>query len=250
MTTMGGRSEMWAGTERGRTAVGADTLQIELLGVPGVSSVEIASGDGAIPSGVKVSLSPDADGRRVGIEVQRILAAHGMRSRVSSGKEDPPPAPPATDSPPTPPAPVAAPPVAVPPTSAQPVSVSVEHVPEPPSNAPPSASSVPHLRSVSVEERVDGLTASVVLSNGRAASRAIEPGVGPEELDAAIVGAVAEAAGESVTAKVVEWLDIDERAIVTVVVEREDGSLGAGAEVTKVGRAFAVGMATRSALQT
>jgi hypothetical protein len=105
------------------------------------------------------------------------------------------------------------------------------------------------LHSVSVEERVDGLTASVVLSDGRAASRAIGAGVGTGELDAAIVGAVAEAAGESVTTKAIEWLEIDERTVVTVVVEREDGSLGAGAGVTKIGRACAVGIATRSALQ-
>lgn len=228
--------------------MGADTLQVELLGVPGVAAAEVATGDGAIPAGVKVSLAPDADARRVGIEVQRILAAHGMRSRFSSGKEDSPAASPADDSPPTPSEPGAPPPV-VSPTVPQPVAVSVEPFPEPPPNAPPSPDTFAALHSVSVEERVDGLTASVVLSDGRAASRAVGTGVGTEELDAAIVGAVAEAAGESVDTKAIEWLEIDERTVVTVVVEREDGSLGAGAGVTKIGRAFAVGIATRSALQ-
>jgi len=230
--------------------VGAETLQTELLGVPGVSAAEIDAGAGAIPAGVKVSLSPDADARRVGIEVQRILAAHGMRSRFSSGKDDPPPTLPTEASPPTPPVPESPPPVVDWSTVPQPVAVSVEPVPDPPPNAPPSPSSVPELRSVSVEERVDGLTASVVLSNGRAASRAIGADAGAEQMYAAIVDAVVEAAGRAVTAKAVEWLQIDERTVVTVVVERDDGSLGAGAGVTRFGRAFAVGTATRSALQS
>ncbi len=228
--------------------MGAETLQIELLAVPGVSAAEIATGDGAIPTGVKVSLSADADARRVGIEVQRILAAHGMRSRFSSGKEEDSPLPPSVDdSSPTPPVPEVPPPVAAPPTLSPPVAVVVEPVPEPPPNAPPAP--VVELRSVSVEERMDGLTASVVMSDGGAASRVIAAGLGTEELDAAVVGAVAEAAGESVTAKAIEWLEIDERTVVTVVVEREDGSLGAGAAVTAIGQAFAVGTATGAALQ-
>jgi hypothetical protein len=228
--------------------VGAETLQIELLGVPGVSAAEIATGDGAIPAGVKVSLSADADARRVGIEVQRILAAHGMRSRFSSDKEEDSPLPPSVDdSSPTPPVPEVSPPVAAPPTVSPPVAVVVEPVPEPPPNAPPAPAV--ELRSVSVEERMDGLTASVVMSDGGAASRVIAAGLGTEELDAAVVGAVAEAAGESVTAKAIEWLEIDERTVVTVVVEREDGSLGAGAAVTAIGQAFAVGTATGAALQ-
>ncbi|MEE9206204.1 MAG: hypothetical protein V3U50_04385 [Acidimicrobiia bacterium] len=231
--------------------MGAETLQTELLGVPGVSAAEIDAGAGAIPAGVKVSLSPDADARRVGIEVQRILAAHGMRSRFSSSKDDPPSTLPTEASPPTPPVPESPPPPVVDSSTApQPVAVSVEPAPDPPPNAPPSPSSIPELRSVSVEERVDGLTASVVLSNGRAASRTIGADVGAEQLHAAIVGAVAEAAGEAVTAKAIEWLQIDERTVVTVVVERDDGSLGAGAGVTRFGRAFAVGTATRSALQS
>jgi hypothetical protein len=229
--------------------VGAETLQIELLGVPGVSAAEIATGDGAIPTGVKVSLSADADARRVGIEVQRILAAHGMRSRFSSDKEEDSPLPPSVDdSSPTPPVPEVSPPVAAPPTVSPPVAVVVEPVPEPPPNAPPAPAV--ELRSVSVEERMDGLTASVVMSDGGAASRVIAAGLGTEELDAAVVGAVAEAAGESVTARAIEWLEIDERTVVTVVVERGDGSLGAGAGVTKIGRAFVVGTATSAALQS
>jgi len=230
--------------------VGAETLQIELLDVPGVSAAEIAAGDGAIPTGVKVSLSADADARRVGIEVQRILAAHGMRSRFSPDKEEDSPLPPSVDdSSPTPPVPEVSPPAAAPPTVSPPVAVVVEPVPEPPPNAPPAPESVVELRSVSVEERMDGLTASVVMSDGGAASRVVAAGLGTAELDAAVVGAVAEAAGESVTAKAIEWLEIDERTVVTVVVEREDGSLGAGAAVTAIGRAFAVGTATGAALQ-
>ena len=60
----------------------AESLRDELLAVPGVAEAEVDE-SGTNPSGVRVRLAPEADAQAVGIEVQRILASHGMRSRVN-----------------------------------------------------------------------------------------------------------------------------------------------------------------------
>jgi hypothetical protein len=234
---------------RGKTAVAVQTLQSDLLAVPGVESAEVDITDGAAPAGVKVRLAPDADARRVGVEVQRVLAAHGMRSRFSAVDDDPVEHPPPAQTPPAPPseAPPFAPPTPV--SSSEPVSAPppvVASVPAPPAEAPPVAVSVPGIESVSVEERSDGLSASIVLTDGSQATRAVaEPG----ELDTAVVAAVAEAAGQSVTPAAIEWLEVDGGSVVTVVLNRADGSLAAGAGVRRAGRAYAVAIATRLALE-
>ena len=94
----------------------ADALRAELLSVAGVASAEVDVANGS-PAGVKVQLAPGADSRRVGVEVQRILAAHGLRSRFASpgdpspaaastpdaGPAVPPPPPLAPATPPPPP---------------------------------------------------------------------------------------------------------------------------------------------------
>jgi len=258
--------------------VATKTLESELLAVPGVASAEVDVGNGATPEGVKVSLTPDADARRVSVDVQRVLAAHGVRSRISLGDEGPsvassptpgvddetlrgpgalitarvlaaaieregvdqvmptPEEPPTSEEPPigTPPPPD--------PFAAHPMAA----VPMPAASEPPVRVSVPDVTSVSVEERRDGLTASAVLADGRRASRAV--GSGADELDAAVIAAVAEAAGESVAKVAVDWLEVDDGTVVTVVIKRSDGSLAAGAGVIRSGRAFAVGIATRAAL--
>jgi len=253
--------------------VATETLESELLAVPGVASAEVDVGNGATPEGVKVSLTPDADARRVSVEVQRVLAAHGVRSRISSGDDglsvvsSPEPVVddetsrgpgslitarvlaaaieregvdqvlPTSEEPSIgtspPPDPFAAPPIAA--------------VPMPSASDPPARISVPDVTSVSLEERRDGLTASVVLADGRRASRAV--GSGADELDTAVIAAVAEAVGESVAKVAVDWLKVDDGTVVTVVIKRSDGSLAAGAGVMRVGPAFAVGIATRAALE-
>lgn len=237
------------GLVRGQTAVAAQTLQSDLLAVPGVESAEVDITDGASPAGVKVRLAPDADARSVGVEVQRVLAAHGMRSRFSAIDDTPveqatpsQPPPDASQDVPTsaPPTPMTPPPI--PPSAPVPI---VTSVPNPPSEAPPVPVDIPAIQSVSVEERADGLSASVVLTNGRQASRAVGE-VG--ELDAAVVAAVAEATGQPVTPSAIEWLEVDGGSVVTVVLDTADGSLAAGAGVKRVGRAYAVAIAARSAL--
>jgi len=238
------------GMVRGQTAVGAQTLQSDLLAVSGVESAEVDITDGAAPAGVKVRLAPDADARRVGVEVQRVLAAHGMRSRFSDVDDIANESEPASQSPPIPsadtpssppPSPITPPPEA--PSAPVPI---VASVPSPPASAPPMPVSVSAIESVSVEERVDGLSATVVLADGAQATRAVAE---VEELDAAVVAAVAEANGQSATPAAIEWLEVDGGSVVTVVLDIGEGSLAAGAGVKRVGRAYAVAIATRLALE-
>ena len=70
----------------------SDALRAELMSVPGVASAEVDLTDASAPAGVRVRLTADADARRVGAEVQRVLASHGMRSRFADAET--PPAPP------------------------------------------------------------------------------------------------------------------------------------------------------------
>jgi len=99
----------------------SSTLQEELLRVAGVAEAQVDATEGAGPAGVRVRLAPDADADAVGAEVQRVLAAHGMRSRLAgddapaatdTASAEPPQ--PRTAAAPTIPGPAAAPPVAAP----------------------------------------------------------------------------------------------------------------------------------------
>jgi hypothetical protein len=64
----------------------ANTLQEELLAIPGIAGAEI-EGERDHPQGVRVQLAAGADADHVGREVQRVLAAHGMRSQLSREDE-------------------------------------------------------------------------------------------------------------------------------------------------------------------
>ena len=241
-----------------RDAVSADVLREQLMAVPGVASADVEVGSGSAPAGVKVKLTPDADARRVGAEVQRLLAARGMRSRFSEERpperaedddaseegqdaaeatEEAPPQPAA--EPPVPPSepppqPESGPPVM--PESLEPEGVEMTEAPRPVSAG---------LRSVAVEERADGLGIVVTLDDGRSAARDFTSE--DQDLDGAVIAALAEAAGVEVEAVATEWLEVDGGNVVTVVLRR-DGALTAGAGVVRVGRAFAVGIAARAAL--
>jgi hypothetical protein len=275
--TIRGRSHYnawWNGTEKRVSAtVASDSLRAELMAVPGVASAEVAVGEGTNPAGVKVKLTPDADARRVGAEVQRILAVHGMRSRFS--ESEPPAVPEVPASVDIPPRPVQAPPVAeIPPVPSeappQPaVDVAIDAAPEvkpevkpevrPEVNQPdaapestdaaPAAVSAPAglLRSVAVEETIAGLGVIVSLTDGRSASRSLADQA--DDMDRAVVGAVAEAGGVDAEPVAVEWMELDGGSVVTVVVRRVDGSLAAGAGVVRIGQAFAVGLAAALALE-
>lgn len=60
-------------------------LREELLALDGIAAAEL-DGDHTTPSGVRVRLAPGADPDAVGRDVQRILAAHGMRSHMTDAE--------------------------------------------------------------------------------------------------------------------------------------------------------------------
>jgi hypothetical protein len=126
----------------------------------------------------------------------------------------------------------------------------VRHEDPPPdaSMAAPAPPAPPRLQSVAMEERSDGLTAVVSLANGRQGARSI--GFDTADLDGAVVAAFTEAAGRSIELLAVEWMQIPDGSVVTVVVRQETGLMTAGAAVMRSGRAFAVAAAARAALDT
>jgi hypothetical protein len=246
------------------SAVASDALRAELMSVPGVASAEVDLTDASAPAGVRVRLTADADARRVGAEVQRVLASHGMRSRFADG-EDAPPAPhpepgpvpivappaPMVGEPTFPPPPMESPPA--PATPPEPVAdeaaatVPMAAVPDPPPTAPPLRIIRGGLDAVAMEERADGLAVRVTLDDGRIGSHALMS-EDAEVLDSAVIAAVADAVDVEVDTVATEWMEVEETSIVTVVLRLSDGAVVAGAGVVRVGRAFAVGMAARSAL--
>jgi len=60
----------------------ADSLQDELLSIPGIAGAELEGSDDH-PMGVRVQLATGADPGQVGEAVQRVLASHGMRSQMA-----------------------------------------------------------------------------------------------------------------------------------------------------------------------
>lgn len=73
------------------------TLRDDILAIPGIDNAEL-DGDGSTPDGVRVRLAFGADPKRVGREVRRVLALHGMRSQLTDVPDhvapvEPPPPP-------------------------------------------------------------------------------------------------------------------------------------------------------------
>jgi hypothetical protein len=227
------------------------------MSLEGVAGAEVDESQDS-PSGVRVRLEPDADARIVGVEVQRVLASHGMRSRIT-GDDGVEPQP---DAEPEPPAEVAA--TVVPEEAAEPLPVppsvppavplpSLEPppsvAPEPPSEAPPSIGLESGLASLAVEESAEGVMVIAAATDGRTLTRASGPS--EEGLLDAVVSAVGTLAdGTSPGLISVVFSDAKDSEVVTVVAERADGSTVAGAAVVRVGRPFAVARATWAALRS
>jgi hypothetical protein len=225
-------------------AVASDDLRADLMSVPGVASAEVDLADTDAPVGVRVRLTADADAQQVGAEVQRVLAAHGMRSRFTPAPMDPSSAasPEPVAEPPEPgPPPVHAPPM---PEAAGEGGAAAEI---PMAIATGSRAAVGRLDVVALEERADGVAVRVALDDGRIGSHTLGSDA-PEVLDAAVIGAVAAAVGAVVEPLAVDWSDVEGSNVVTVVLRLEDGTVVAGAGVVRVGRSFAVGSAAHAAL--
>ena len=205
---------------KGVGAVAAESLRDELLALPGVAEVEL-DGEGGAPAGVRIRLAVDADPDRVGLEVQRVLAAHGMRSRVD-------------DSELTPAAPL---PLVVP--------------------GPPPEEGAAHavgagarrgaLESVRVEESATAIEVTVIAVDGRQATR--RGPVSEEGLAEAVIEAVGVLlVGAPARVIAVDWATAEGSRVVTVVLEAPGGAKGAGAGLVRASRAYAVARAAWSAL--
>jgi len=229
--------------------VAADSLRDELMALPGVAEAEIDE-TGASPTGVRVRLLPDADARAVGAEVQRVLAAHGMRSRLTSGDErgdteasapepddDADPAEsavPAFDEP-------FAPPLGVADSLPGPP-------PMPPVVPPPVGVTTAVLTTLQVEEAPGGVVVTATTDDGRIATERSEPT--EEAMFEAIttaVGSLAEGAAPRLLA--VGRTSAEGSEAMTVLLERSDGTRAAGAALTRAGTAYAVARATWAALR-
>ncbi|MBU1227373.1 MAG: hypothetical protein KJ698_09225 [Actinobacteria bacterium] len=258
----------------------AESLREELMGLAGVADVEVDEGADS-PSGVRVRLEPDADARLIGVEVQRILASHGLRSRITAQDEhqpvpatapepliepaprpvpvveaapqpEPAPEPVPAPVPPTPPPPIVEPapfpaPLIPPPPLTPPPVAPVSAPPTAPPSREPAADS-PGLASISVEESRDGVSVTATATDGRTSTQhgeATEGGM--YEAAVAAVGILADGSPPGLIS--ITPLDAGEAQAIAVVLERADGSKAAGAAIVKVGAAYAVGRATWSALR-
>lgn len=216
------------------------------MALDGVAEAEVDE-SAETPSGVRVRLEPDADARLVGIEVQRVLAAHGLRSKIS-GDEDgeplPPPPVPGGEEGATPPEmPVIPIPIPPPPPTPPPTS---------PPGAPETAAARPRrfsgLAAVAVEESAEGVAVIATADDGRTATQ--RSGPSEEGLSEAVVLAVGTLAGAGALRVVsVAPAPANGSEVVTVVVAFEDGTKSAGAAVVEATRAWAVGRAAWAALR-
>jgi hypothetical protein len=227
--------------------VAADGLREELLALPGVADAEVDEA-GDTPSGVRVKLSPDADAGRVGVEVQRILAAHGLRSRLSGDGED------AAAEEETPGVITGLPDVD---EEAPPAFFGDDADVPPPApprigavgaGTPPAAGAAVTLASVRIEETREGISATAAASDGRTVTeRGAATTAAMDEAVVAAVGTLADGIPPVILHS--EHRTIDGTEVVTVVVEWGDGRRGAGAALVRASRAYAVGRATWAALE-
>lgn len=192
----------------------ADLLRDELLRVPGVESADI-EGDALTPQGVRVRLAAGVDAAAVGEEVQRVLAAHGLRSEMAQ-----------PDKP-----------------------VSVQTLPElTPRSGLPRRQTDESLSKVAIVESSEGITVRVETNAGRVADR---PAAGGSRLDEAVVGAVSELIGVVPTPIIlaIDDHDVDGIDVVSILVEAGRERL-AGSSVVEGGRPYALGKATWMALRS
>lgn len=248
----------------------SDSLRDELMALPGIADAEVDAEDGS-PSGVRVRLQPDADPQVIGAMVQRVLASHGMRSRVAGDHDDlapvvslpfaPGAVPPRPEAPPpTPEAIAPARPSSDPPraddTGGEPSPVA--EIPErgPEDAEPPAVKARDDsgtgrtLAALAYEEAADGVTVTAVAEDGQRFSRRASA-ITDEAVAAAIVAAVgALAEGRPQRLLWVSAATVEGSEVVTVVVEKTDGARVAGAAIVRAAKAYAVARAAFVALRS
>jgi len=250
----------------------ANLLHDELLAIPGIAGAEL---EGAVehPAGVRVQLAVGADADMVGREVQRVLAAHGMRSQLTQDDETLlPPGSVVNLSDYEADAPVAA---AAEPAATEAAVEVVEGPPpametstvshdssgaEPEITAPqvaatqveeqaPEPEPAAGLASVGVDEDESRVVVTARASDGRSAARAAP--ATPDGLDHAAALAGADLASPDATPLVIAFADasIEGTPVINVILEVAGGTRVVGAAVVRGSRAYAVAKAAWAALR-
>jgi hypothetical protein len=211
-------------------------LHEELMSLRGVIGAEVDPNGEAGPAGVRVRLAPGADARGVGVEIQRVLASYGLRSRVAEDEifvaSDAAAAPPPEDAD----------------DVARPAAGEHAETATPSPETRRAATGVPGLASLVVEETMDAVTVTATTTDGR---RFSERG---EASDAGLARAVVAVVGVLVDGRPSRLLSMstseaEGSAILTVLIERAGGARAAGAAVVRAGVPYAVARATWSCLR-
>lgn len=213
----------------------ARSLRDDLLAIPGIEDAEI-DGDSVAPAGVTVRMAPGIDSAEVSRDVQRVLAAHGLRSEMVTPQPDDAAAAPLRLAEPPPPD------EAAPPHRSEPARPRVEV------SIHPARERV--LTSVAVAEQRSGMSVVLLGSDGSAATRTIEAPEGEleERIDEAVIEAVAELLDVSPPRLIeVAVREVAGSRVVTVLLERS-GLRMVGSAVAPGTRAYAVGRAAWVAL--
>ena len=234
------------------------SIREELLSIVGIADAAL-DGEAPLPEGVKVQLAPGADPDEVGREVARVLAGHGMRSRMVVPGVAPHAAPP-------PPAPrtvinlaefdqFGAEPAAADAESGEDDATGEadrldqpENEPPAPAEeaAPPAAAPVPTLRDVTISQRASGVAVSVAVGDGEVQRVAVASEGG---IDQALLEAVCELLGvEPVPALVsVSHAEVAGCMIVSILID-DGATRRAGSAVDRGNRPWAAAKAFWSAL--
>jgi hypothetical protein len=187
--------------------VAVGMLRDDLLRVPGVEAAQL-DGDAMAPNGVQVHLAAGVDPVVVGVEVQRVLSLHGLRSEVDAVT-----------------------------TGASPIDPSAIR----------EARAEPTLTSIQVTEGRDGVFVEArsgdVTTSVRAARAA---GEAFDQAVVAAVAELAGATSVPLV-RSVDVRDTGGTSVVTVVID-EAGDRLVGSSIVEGGRAYAVGRAVWAAL--
>ncbi len=213
-----------------------DELPRALSAIEGVERSEVEMTEDG-PLGIRVGLARGADRLAVAEAVQRLLEAHGLRSRVAPDRRQPgpgaPPAPPAESLRPGP-APGPAP-----------IRNAIVLEQPGPTNQPPG---LPGIEVVTVSETAEGLVVSVVADGGRTATRRARRS--EQALHEAIVAAVGELVDPDAPPAGLRAIEHSEAfAALTVYLEGADGRMRAGASLVAAGNPFAFAQAVWAALR-
>ena len=212
-------------------------LHEALSAIEGVERSEVELTDVG-PLAVRVQLAQGADRIAVAEAVQRLLEAHGLRSRVAPDRRKPGP-----DTPPAPPRESPGPALTPGPPPPAPVRAVVE-----PSIPPVPAPAPLGIESVSVSETADGVVVAVQAHGGQTATRRSRRT--ERALQEAIVTAVGELFDPDAPSLGLRAIEYSETFVaLTVYLEGPDGRIRTGASLIAAGRPFALAQAVWAALR-